>query len=74
MMNAPMVHAAEIIVDYGGSDEMVRRRDEQCPMGECAMPGMSRTPPLFLASDEVTSMVSLKERIAAANRLKLWRL
>ena len=29
-----MVHAAEVIAAYGGSvEEMVRRRDEQCPMG-----------------------------------------
>jgi len=34
MMNTPMVHAAEVIAAYGGSaEEMVRRRDEQCPMG-----------------------------------------
>jgi len=33
-MNTPMVHAAEVIAAYGGSaEEMVRRRDEQCPMG-----------------------------------------
>jgi hypothetical protein len=34
MMNTPIVHAAEVIAAYGGSaEEMVRRRDEQCPMG-----------------------------------------
>src|ERR1700694_6195408 len=34
MMNTPMVHAAEVIAAYGGSaEEMVRRRDAQCPMG-----------------------------------------
>jgi hypothetical protein len=31
-MNAPMVHAAEVIAAYGGgAEEMVRRRDEQFP-------------------------------------------
>jgi hypothetical protein len=34
MMNTPMVHAPEVIAAYGGSaEEMVRWRDEQCPMG-----------------------------------------
>jgi hypothetical protein len=34
MMNIPMVHAPEVIAAYGGSAEvMVRRPDEQCPMG-----------------------------------------
>jgi NAD(P)-dependent dehydrogenase (short-subunit alcohol dehydrogenase family) len=33
MMNTPMVHAPEVIAAYGcGAEEMVRRRDEQCPM------------------------------------------
>ena len=37
MMNTPMVHAAEVIAAYGGSaEEMVRRRDEQCPPGRSA--------------------------------------
>jgi NAD(P)-dependent dehydrogenase (short-subunit alcohol dehydrogenase family) len=44
MMNTPMVHAPSVIVAHGGSvEEMVRRRDEQCPMGRMAMPGMSHT-------------------------------
>jgi NAD(P)-dependent dehydrogenase (short-subunit alcohol dehydrogenase family) len=34
MMNTPMVRAPGVIAAYGGSaEEMVRRRDEQCPMG-----------------------------------------
>src|SRR5438445_9097697 len=34
MTNTPMVHAPEVIAAYGGSaEEMVCRRDEQCPMG-----------------------------------------
>jgi hypothetical protein len=34
MMNTPMVHAHGVITAYGGSvEEMVRRRDAQCPMG-----------------------------------------
>jgi len=34
MMNTPMVHAPEVIAAYGVSaEEMVCRRDEQCPMG-----------------------------------------
>jgi hypothetical protein len=34
MMNTPMVHAPGGSAAYGGSaEEMVRRRDEQCPMG-----------------------------------------
>ena len=33
VMNTPMVHADEVIAAYGGSaEEMVRRRDAQCPM------------------------------------------
>jgi NAD(P)-dependent dehydrogenase (short-subunit alcohol dehydrogenase family) len=34
MMNTPMVHAPGVITAYGGSaEEMVRRRDAQCPLG-----------------------------------------
>jgi NAD(P)-dependent dehydrogenase (short-subunit alcohol dehydrogenase family) len=34
MMNTPMVHAPGVIAAYGGStEEIVRRRDEQRPMG-----------------------------------------
>jgi NAD(P)-dependent dehydrogenase (short-subunit alcohol dehydrogenase family) len=34
MMNTPMVHAPGVIAAYGGGvEEMVRQRDELCPMG-----------------------------------------
>ena len=50
MMNTPMVHAAEVIAAYGDSaEEMVRRRDEQCPMGDAWYFAYAA---LFLASDE----------------------
>jgi NAD(P)-dependent dehydrogenase (short-subunit alcohol dehydrogenase family) len=52
-MNTPMVHAAEVIVAYGGSgEEMVRRRDEQCPMGRMGDAWDVAYAALFLASDE----------------------
>ena len=53
MMNTPMVHAAEVIAAYGGSaEEMVRRRDEQCPMGCMGDAWDVAYAALFLASDE----------------------
>src|SRR5246127_551523 len=53
MMNTPMVHAPEVIAAYGGSaDEMVRRRDGQCPMGRMGDPWDVAYAALFLASDE----------------------
>ena len=53
MMNTPMVHAAEVIAAYGGSAEaMVRRRDEQCPMGRMGDAWDVAYAALFLASDE----------------------
>jgi NAD(P)-dependent dehydrogenase (short-subunit alcohol dehydrogenase family) len=53
MMNTPMVHAAEVIAAYGGSaEEMVRRRDEQCPMGRMGDACDVAYTALFLASDE----------------------
>jgi NAD(P)-dependent dehydrogenase (short-subunit alcohol dehydrogenase family) len=53
MMNTPMVHAAEVIAAYGGSaQEMVRRRDEQCPMGRMGDAWDVAYAALFLASDE----------------------
>jgi len=53
MMNTPMVHAAEVIAAYGGSaEEMVRRRDEQCPMGRMGDAWDVAYAALFLASDE----------------------
>jgi len=53
MMNTPMVHAAEVIAAYGGSaDEMVRRRDAQCPMGRMGDAWDVAYAALFLASDE----------------------
>jgi NAD(P)-dependent dehydrogenase (short-subunit alcohol dehydrogenase family) len=53
MMNTPMVHAAEVIAAYGGSaEEMVHRRDEQCPMGRMGDAWDVAYAALFLASDE----------------------
>jgi NAD(P)-dependent dehydrogenase (short-subunit alcohol dehydrogenase family) len=53
MMNTPMVHAAEVIAAYGGSaEEMVRRRDQQCPMGRMGDAWDVAYAALFLASDE----------------------
>src|SRR5215831_16962468 len=52
-MNTPMVHAAEGIAAYGGStEEMVRRRDEQCPMGRMGDAWNVAYAALFLAFDE----------------------
>jgi NAD(P)-dependent dehydrogenase (short-subunit alcohol dehydrogenase family) len=53
MMNTPMVHAREVIAAYGGSaEEMVRRRDEQCPVGRMGDAWDVAYTALFLASDE----------------------
>ena len=53
MMDTPMVHAAEVIAAYGGSaEEMVRRRDEQCPMGRMGDGWDVAYAALYLASDE----------------------
>ena len=53
MMNTPMVHAPGVIAAYGGSaEEMVRRRDEQCPMGRMGYAWDVAYAALFLASDE----------------------
>ena len=53
MMNTPMVHAPGVIAAYGGSaEEMVRRRDEQCPMGRMGDAWDVAYAALFLASDE----------------------
>ena len=53
MMNTPMVHAPEVVAAYGGSvEEMVRRRDEQCPMGRMGDAWDVAYAALFLASDE----------------------
>jgi NAD(P)-dependent dehydrogenase (short-subunit alcohol dehydrogenase family) len=52
IMNTPMVHAPEIIAAYGcGAEEMVRRRDEQCPMGRMGDAWDVAFAALFLASD-----------------------
>jgi NAD(P)-dependent dehydrogenase (short-subunit alcohol dehydrogenase family) len=52
-MNTPMVHAADVIAAYGGSaEEMVRRRDKQCPMGHMGDAWDVAYAALFLASDE----------------------
>ena len=53
MMKTPMVHAAEVIAAYGGSaEEMVRRRDAQCPMGRMGDAWDVAYAALFLASDQ----------------------
>ena len=53
MMNTPMVRAPGVIAAYGGSaEEMVRRRDEQCPMGRMGDAWDVAYAALFLASDE----------------------
>ena len=53
MMNTPMVHAPEVVAAYGGSaEEMVRRRDTQCPMGRMGDAWDVAYAALFLASDE----------------------
>ena len=53
MMNTPMVHAPGVIAAYGGSaEEMVRRRDEQCPMGRMGDAWDVAYAALFLGSDE----------------------
>ena len=52
LMNTPMVHAG-LVGAYGGSvDEMVRRRDAQCPMGHMGDAWDVAHAALFLASDE----------------------
>jgi NAD(P)-dependent dehydrogenase (short-subunit alcohol dehydrogenase family) len=53
MMNAPMLHTAEVIAAYGGgAEEMVRRRDEQFPTGRLGDAWDIAYAALFLASDE----------------------
>jgi NAD(P)-dependent dehydrogenase (short-subunit alcohol dehydrogenase family) len=53
MMNTPMVHAAEFIAVHGASpEEMVSRRDRQCPMGRMGDAWDVAYAALFLASDE----------------------
>jgi NAD(P)-dependent dehydrogenase (short-subunit alcohol dehydrogenase family) len=53
LMNTPMVHAPEVVSAYGGnSEELVRRRDEQCPMGHMGDAWDVAYAALFLASDE----------------------
>jgi NAD(P)-dependent dehydrogenase (short-subunit alcohol dehydrogenase family) len=48
-----MVHAAGVIVAYRrSSEEMVRRRDEQCPMGRMGDAWDVAYAALFLTSDE----------------------
>jgi hypothetical protein len=53
MVNTPMVHAPGVIAAYDGSaEEMVRCRDEQCPMGRMGDAWDVAYAALFLASDE----------------------
>jgi NAD(P)-dependent dehydrogenase (short-subunit alcohol dehydrogenase family) len=53
LMNTPMVHAPEVVAAYGGNtDELVRRRDAQCPMGHMGDAWDVAHAALFLASDE----------------------
>ena len=48
-----LVYAPEVVAAYGGStDELVRRRDEQCPMGHMGDAWDVAYAALFLASDE----------------------
>ena len=52
LMNTPMVHAG-LVGAYGGTaEEMVRRRDAQCPMGHMGDAWDVAHAALFLASDE----------------------
>lgn len=52
LMNTPMVHAG-LVGAYGGSvEEMVRRRDAQCPTGRMGDAWDVAHAALFLASDE----------------------
>jgi NAD(P)-dependent dehydrogenase (short-subunit alcohol dehydrogenase family) len=52
MMNTPMVHAPGGGAAYGGSaEDMVRRRDEQCPMGRTGDARDVAYAALFLAYD-----------------------
>jgi hypothetical protein len=61
MMNTPMVHAAEVIAAYGGrAEEMVRRRDAQCPMGRVGDAWDVAYAALFLASDEAKYITGTK--------------
>jgi NAD(P)-dependent dehydrogenase (short-subunit alcohol dehydrogenase family) len=53
LMNTPMVHASELLAAYGGrTEELVQRRDEQCPMGRMGDARDVAYAALFLASDE----------------------
>ena len=53
LMNTPMVHAPAVVAAYGGNtEELVRRRDEQCPMGHMGDAWDVAYAALFLASDE----------------------
>lgn len=53
LMNTPMVRGASIQNSYGGSeDEMIRRRDAQCPMGKMGDAWDVAYAALYLASDE----------------------
>jgi NAD(P)-dependent dehydrogenase (short-subunit alcohol dehydrogenase family) len=61
MMNTPMVHAPGVIAAYGGSaEEMVRRRDEQCPMGRMGDAWDVAYAALFLASDEAKYITGIE--------------
>lgn len=52
LMNTPMVHAS-LVGAYGKSaDDMVKKRDEQCPMGHMGDAWDVAYAALFLASDE----------------------
>jgi NAD(P)-dependent dehydrogenase (short-subunit alcohol dehydrogenase family) len=72
-MNTPMVHAPGVIAAYGGSaEEMVRRRDQQCPMGRMGDAWDVAYAALFLASDEAsTSPAPSCRRWRAHRQLRL---
>jgi hypothetical protein len=56
MMNTPMLHAPGVIAAYGAStEEMVSRRDEQCPMGRMGDAWDAACAAPFLASDEANT-------------------
>jgi NAD(P)-dependent dehydrogenase (short-subunit alcohol dehydrogenase family) len=60
LMNTPMVHAG-LQSAYGGStEEMVRRRDAQCPMGHMGDAWDVAYAALFLASDEAKYVTAVE--------------
>ena len=52
LMNTPMVHASLVGAYGANAEEMVRKRDAQCPMGRMGDAWDVAYAALFLASDE----------------------